>query len=122
VDHQDEQLQLAESLAKTTSSCFVYDLFCCQDKLQVFNMGAEVVFLPTTEDSEQAKDSSRILAQALANYSDDDRVRITIQGSSGGSNELVLPGDIMNLMLNVLTQVSQGNAFSLVPIHQEIST
>ena len=48
-------------------------------------MGAEVVFLPTTKDSEQAKDSSRALAQALANYSDDDRVRMTIQGSSGGS-------------------------------------
>ena len=85
-------------------------------------MGAEVVFLPTAEDSEQAKDSSRVLAQALSNYSDDDRVRMTIQGSSGSSNELVLPGDIMNLMLNVLTQVSQGNAISLVPIHQEVST
>ncbi|MCY0964732.1 helix-turn-helix domain-containing protein [Parathalassolituus penaei] len=85
-------------------------------------MSAEVVFLPTPEDSEQAKGSSRILAQALADYSADDRVRMTIQGSSGTSNELVLPGDIMNLLLNVLTQVSQGNAISLVPIHQEIST
>lgn len=85
-------------------------------------MSAEVVFLPTAEDSEQAKDSSRVLAQALANYSDDDRVRMTIQGSSGTNDELVLPGDIMNLLLNVLTQVSQGNAISLVPMHQEIST
>ncbi len=85
-------------------------------------MDAEVVFLPTAEDSEQAKDSSRVLAQALSNYSDDDRVRMTIQDSSGSSNELVLTGDIMNLMLNVLTQVSQGNAISLVPIHQEVST
>jgi len=85
-------------------------------------MSAEVVFLPTAEDSKQAKDSSRVLAQALANYSDDDRVRMTIQGSSGTNDELVLPGDIMNLLLNVLTQVSQGNAISLVPMHQEIST
>ncbi len=85
-------------------------------------MSAEVVFLPTAEDSEQAKDSSRVLAQALANYSDDDRVRMIIQGSSGTNDELVLPGDIMNLLLNVLTQVSQGNAISLVPMHQEIST
>lgn len=85
-------------------------------------MSAEVVFLPTAEDSEQAKDSSRVLAQALANYSDDDRVRMTIQGSSGTNDELVLPGDIMNLLLNVLTQVSQGNAISLMPMHQEIST
>jgi len=85
-------------------------------------MSAEVVFLPTAEDSKQAKDSSRVLAQALANYSDDDRVRMTIQGSSGTNDELVLPGDIMNLLLNVLTQVSQGNAISLMPMHQEIST
>ena len=85
-------------------------------------MSAEVVFLPTAEDSEQAKDSSRVLAQALASYSDDDRVRMTIQSNSGISDELVLPGDIMNLLLTVLTQVSQGNAISLVPMHQEIST
>jgi excisionase family DNA binding protein len=85
-------------------------------------MSAEVVFLPTAEDSKQAKDSSRVLAQALANYSDDDRVRMTIQGSSGTNDELVLPGDIMSLLLNVLTQVSQGNAISLMPMHQEIST
>ena len=85
-------------------------------------MSAEVVFLPTAEDSKQAKDSSRVLAQALANYSDDDRVRMTIQGSSGTNDELVLPGDIMNLLLHVLTQVSQGNAISLMPMHQEIST
>ena len=85
-------------------------------------MSAEVVFLPTAEDSEQAKDSSRVLAQALASYSDDDRVRMTIQSNSGISDELVLPGDIMNLLLTVLTQVSQGNAISLVLMHQEIST
>jgi excisionase family DNA binding protein len=88
----------------------------------VYSRILQQLTLPTAEDGEQAKDSSRVLAQALANYSDDDRVRMTIQGSSGSSNELVLPGDIMNLMLTVLTQVSQGNAISLVPIHQEIST
>ena len=77
-----------------------------------------VVHLPTPEEMEDAKASSRTLAK----YSDADRVRLTLRGSNGEADELVLPGHVIQMLLTVLSEMSQGNAISLIPRHQELST
>jgi len=77
-----------------------------------------VVHLPTPEEMEEAKTSSRTLAK----YADADRVHMTMRGSNGESDELVLPGHVLQMLLTVLSEMSQGNAISLIPRHQELST
>jgi excisionase family DNA binding protein len=77
-----------------------------------------VVHLPTPEEMEEAKTSSRTLAK----YAGADRVHMTMRGSNGESDELVLPGHVLQMLLTVLSEMSQGNAISLIPRHQELGT
>jgi len=77
-----------------------------------------VVHLPTADEMEEANVSSRTLAK----YANTDRVRMMLRGSNGESDELVLPGYALQLLLTVLAEMSQGNAISVVTQHQELST
>lgn len=82
-------------------------------------MGAtNVVHLPNPADVEQAKLSSRTLSK----YAGADRVNLSLKGSNGESDELILPGDVLQILLDVLSEMSRGNAVSLIPHHQELST
>lgn len=78
----------------------------------------KIVHLPTQSEVEQAKQSSRTLSK----YSSSDRVQLSIRGNNGESDDLVLPGHVLEILLDVLSEMSQGNAISLIPYHQEIST
>lgn len=79
---------------------------------------SNVVQLPTTQDVEAAKRSSRTLAK----YSDAERVQLSIRGSNNEHDELVLPGSALNLLLDILSEMSRGNAISIMPVHAELST
>ena len=81
-------------------------------------MSSNIVHLPTPAEVEQAKQTSRTLSK----YADVDRVQMSLKGSNGESDEFVLPGHVLQLLLDVLSEVSQGNAVSLIPHHQEVST
>ncbi|MDX1587795.1 MAG: helix-turn-helix domain-containing protein [Oleiphilaceae bacterium] len=78
----------------------------------------KIVHLPTPADVEQAKLSSRTLSK----YADVERVKLSLRGSNGESDELLLPGHVLQILLDVLSEISQGNAISLIPYHQEVST
>lgn len=78
----------------------------------------KVVHLPTQAEMEQAKISSRTLSK----YADVDRVQMSLRGSNGETDELVLPGHVIQILLDVLSEMSRGNAISLIPHHQELST
>ena len=73
---------------------------------------------PSEEDIAQAKESSRILAK----YADMDRVHLSLKGNDNQGDDLILPGPVVQLLLNVLSEVSQGNAVSIMPVHAELST
>lgn len=77
-----------------------------------------IVHMPTPADVEQAKVSSRTLSK----YTDVDRVKLSLRGSNGESDDLVLPGHVLQILLDVLSEMSKGNAISLIPHHQEVST
>jgi excisionase family DNA binding protein len=82
-------------------------------------MSAEkIVHLPNAEEIAVAKASSRTLSK----YAQADRVHMSLRGSNGETDELVLPGDVLQILLDVLSEMSKGNAISLIPHHQEIST
>jgi len=74
--------------------------------------------LPTPQDIEQARDSSRTLAK----YAKAERVQLSLRGSNGKSDDLILPGHVLQILLDVLAEIARGNAISVVPMNQEIST
>jgi len=76
------------------------------------------VHLPTPEDSRQAEESSRTLAK----YTDADRVKLSIRASNGEADDLILPGHVLQILLDVMSEMAKGNAISLVPHHQELGT
>lgn len=77
-----------------------------------------VVHLPTKPEIEAAKQSSRMLSK----YADADRVQMTLRANNGAAEDLVLPGQVMQLLLDIVSEMAKGNAISLVPIHHELST
>lgn len=79
---------------------------------------SNVVQLPTDQEVEEAKLSSRTLSK----YADADRVQLSIKGSNNECDDLVLPGHALQLLLDVLSEMSRGNAISIMPIHAELST
>lgn len=78
----------------------------------------KIVHLPTSAEVEQAKESSRILSK----YTDVDRVKLVLRGCNGEDDDLILPGHVLQILLDVLSEMSRGNAISLIPHHQEVST
>lgn len=79
---------------------------------------ATVVHLPTKPEMEEARVSSRMLSK----YADADRVKMSLSGSNGQSEDFVLPGPVLQLLLDILSEMARGNAISLVPVHHELST
>jgi excisionase family DNA binding protein len=82
------------------------------------NVMQNVVHLPTMPEIEAAKQSSRMLSK----YADADRVQLTLRANNGVAEDLVLPGQIMQLLLDIVSEMAKGNAINLVPIHHELST
>lgn len=80
------------------------------------------VHLPTTFEVEQAKESSR----KLSKYMNVDHITLSVSSSDGEEDgekdEFIMPRHTLQLLLNVLSEISKGNAVSLVPHHQDLST
>lgn len=74
--------------------------------------------LPTIEEAEEAKISSR----ALSKYASNDRLNMKIILNGNETEDLILPGSAVNMLLEVLTEMSKGNAMTLMPIDAELST
>jgi excisionase family DNA binding protein len=75
-------------------------------------------YLPTPQEIEQAKQSSRTLSK----YANTERVQLSLRGSNGEADDLILPGHVLQLLLDVLAEMAKGNAISVMPMNQEIST
>jgi excisionase family DNA binding protein len=73
--------------------------------------GAPVV--PNETDSELAATASRALARAAK-----DSVRVRLDDET----ELTLPKSVTPLLLHLLTEMAQGNAVTLIPVHAELTT
>lgn len=74
--------------------------------------------IPSSQEVAQAKESSR----RLYKYAQQDRVTMTITGLEGVKEDVVLPGHVMDMLLQILTEISKGKAISIMPIGQELTT
>jgi len=79
---------------------------------------SNVVHLPTAQEAEEAKITSR----ALSKYALNERLHLKIASNNNESEDLILPGYAINLLLAMLTEMSKGNAITVMPIHAELST
>ncbi len=75
-------------------------------------------YIPKDDDAQLSKESSRILAP----YINSAAPHIRIIEQDGTEQTVVLPDAAYRLLVDVLTQMSQGNAVTLIPIHAELTT
>ncbi|UOG92998.1 MAG: helix-turn-helix domain-containing protein [Candidatus Thiothrix sulfatifontis] len=82
-------------------------------------MMGNLVRLPTQEDAQQAKTTSRVLAK----YADKDRLQLKIcDVGQEKTEDLIVPGYALHLLLNILAEMAKGNAITVVPVHAELTT
>ena len=77
-----------------------------------------VLKLPTQQDIEQAKETSR----QLSKYYNVDHVQMSIEGPIGEKESFVLPGMAIQILLDILANISRGNPVSVIPHKTELTT
>lgn len=77
--------------------------------------------LPTREDTQIAKESSRKLAPLAARSLR--KVEIRVAAADTGKGQTIrLPASVFSLLMRILTEMGQGNAVTLMPIHAQLTT
>ncbi|MGB5633661.1 MAG: helix-turn-helix domain-containing protein [Waterburya sp.] len=76
--------------------------------------------LPTEADIELSTESSRILASLTNSHSHTQK--ITVESENGKEESLLIPSVAYELLIDILSQISQGNAVTLVPVRAELTT
>jgi len=76
------------------------------------------LYIPTTEETQISKESSRILAAHISR----DTHRLKIVEADGSEDVATIPAVAYRLLVDILTQMSQGNAVTIIPIHAELTT
>lgn len=76
--------------------------------------------LPSPEEAALAKISSQELSAVIETNSDTQSLSIT--GADGVAHAVDMPVAALRLLVNVLTELGDGNTVKLVPIHAELTT
>lgn len=74
---------------------------------------------PTEAEAALARESGRVLAPLLAKAGE---VALRLQNSKGRAETVVLPATALRLLVDILTQMAQGRAVTLIPVHAELTT
>jgi excisionase family DNA binding protein len=72
--------------------------------------------VPTERDAELARESSRLLAACIGQG---ESARLVVHD---GNQRIDVPVSALRMLVEILAQMAQGNAVSLVPIHAELTT
>ena len=76
--------------------------------------------IPSASEVQLARDSSRSLAQNLPKKKN--QVKIRVLGDGERSTDIVVPASALKFLVNLLTEMAQGNAVTLMPLHAELTT
>ncbi len=74
-------------------------------------------FVPSPNDSELARNSSRLLAACIG-HGPTARLRVI----DGDAEPIEVPVAALRMLVDILANMAEGNAISLVPIHAELTT
>lgn len=73
---------------------------------------------PTPEETRIAKESSRVLAAHLKEH---EVLHIELD-ENGQKQRVTIPASAFRMLFDILTQMAQGNAISIIPVHAELTT
>lgn len=76
--------------------------------------------IPTEFEAQLSQKSSRILASHIPPHSS--TLQLKIVEDDGSEQEATIPAAAFHLLLEILSQMAQGNAVTLIPIHAELTT
>lgn len=76
--------------------------------------------LPTAEEVVLARESGRALSAYLQTRAKTQQIEIFDE--KGAAHPLHVPVSALRLLVEVLTEIGEGNAVSLIPIHAELTT
>jgi excisionase family DNA binding protein len=77
----------------------------------------ELRHLPDHQARDLARESSAALARLLREHPEEDRAHVRMDGA-----DLILPRHALELLKNLLAEMAQGNAVTLLPVHAELTT
>jgi excisionase family DNA binding protein len=80
-------------------------------------MNAKLDIIPNREESELARASAEALGRLMGQLPESERARVSLDG-----NEMILPRQALALLREVLSEMAQGNAVTIVPTHAELTT
>ena len=76
--------------------------------------------LPTADEVVVARESGRALSAYLQTRAETQQIEIL--DDTGASHSIRLPVSALRLLIDVLTEIGEGNAVSVIPIHAELTT
>ena len=76
--------------------------------------------LPTTDEVTLAQESGRALSAVLQTRAETQQIEIL--DDKGAAHAVRLPVSALRLLVDVLTEIGEGNAVSIIPIHAELTT
>jgi excisionase family DNA binding protein len=75
---------------------------------------------PTEADTQLARESSRRLATRKLGRRASVRIQVFDDGEA--AETVVVPASALRVLLHTLTEMAQGNAVTLIPVHAELTT
>ena len=75
--------------------------------------------MPSDDEVALAGASSRLLAQLVK---PDQSLRLIVDGDGDGDQHVEIPAAAARVLVRVLSEMAQGNAVTLIPIHAELTT
>jgi excisionase family DNA binding protein len=76
--------------------------------------------LPTAEEIALAKQSGRTLSAFLQTKAETQQIEIF--DDKGGAHPVRVPVSALRLLVDVLTEIGEGNAVNIIPVHAELTT
>lgn len=76
--------------------------------------------LPTAEEVAIARESGRALSAYLQTHAETQQIEIC--DDQGASHPVRIPVSVLRLLVNVLTEIGEGNAVNIIPIHATLTT
>lgn len=73
--------------------------------------------LPDPQSVHLALESSAALARLLRDHPEQDRAHVRMDGT-----DLILPRQAIELLRGLLSEMAQGNAVTILPVHAELTT
>lgn len=78
-------------------------------------------FIPTEVEVQLAQQSSRIFASHIPHHRSTIELKV-VEEDNNSEEKVVIPAVAFHLLVDILSQMAQGNAVTLIPIHAELTT